>query len=223
MLDYARSDTHYLLYIYDHLRNALLDRGASSSRSASRSGSPAASAPTTSATAAADPTDPYALLREALARSNTTSLRTHLREVYDPQGAGPGGWDTLARKWNKGALMADSDALLGGSIAKMQRNVYRAVHGWRDKVAREEDESTRYVVGLYVLEHEREADEKLIDMCCPITISSNSPSARRRMPPRFWRSSVRCHPWCDAVRKSCSTLFGRRYGRHWARVALRNL
>lgn len=25
MFDYARSDTHYLLYIYDHLRNELVE------------------------------------------------------------------------------------------------------------------------------------------------------------------------------------------------------
>ena len=33
MLLYARSDTHYLLYIYDCLRNALLDRATSQAHS----------------------------------------------------------------------------------------------------------------------------------------------------------------------------------------------
>jgi len=34
----------------------------------------------------------------------------------------------------------------GVGVGAMQREVYRRVHGWRDKVAREEDESTKYVV-----------------------------------------------------------------------------
>lgn len=64
------------------------------------------------------------------------------REYYDMEGgSGPGGWDTMAKKWNKIALMADGP---GG----VQREVYRAVHAWRDRTAREEDESPRYVSSL---------------------------------------------------------------------------
>jgi exosome complex exonuclease RRP6 len=42
MVKYARADTHFLLYIYDNLRNALLDRAVSRSASptTSRAGSP---------------------------------------------------------------------------------------------------------------------------------------------------------------------------------------
>lgn len=153
MLDYARSDTHYLLYIYDNLRNALLDRGLSASRSASRSGSPSATSPAPTAPPDAQtdaaPRDPHALLHEVHARSATTALRTHEREAYDAAGgAGPGGWDALARKWNKGVLMAGADGLALGTAAPLQRAVYRAVHAWRDAVAREDDESTRCVAGL---------------------------------------------------------------------------
>lgn len=143
MLDYARSDTHYLLYIYDNLRNALLDRGASASRSASRSGSPStALAVTDTENTPTLPADPHAFINEVHARSATTALRVHEREVYDAQGGtGSGGWDVLARKWNKGLLVAGADAL--GAAGALQRAMYRAVHAWRDAVAREDDESTR--------------------------------------------------------------------------------
>lgn len=132
MLAYARSDTHFLLYIYDNLRNALLDRG----QSASRAGTPPSAQQ-------APPAD--ALVREVLARSEETALRVYEKEVYDSEeGSGPGGWDTLARKWNKGALTAGAEAQAGaGSVYAVQRAVYRTVHAWRDRIAREEDESTR--------------------------------------------------------------------------------
>ena len=66
------------------------------------------------------------------------------KEVYDAEGgSGPGGWDGLARKWNKMAFMAGSTIAEIDSALKVQCAVYRAVHAWRDKVAREEDESTR--------------------------------------------------------------------------------
>lgn len=143
MLDYARSDTHFLLFIYDNLRNALLDRAQS------RSQSPM---PSTSASASANPA--RALVREVLSRSAETSLRVFERETYDSTGAGPGGWDTLARKWNKATLMADARE-------SAARRVYRAVHAWRDRVARAEDESVRYVLQnqyLFVLAENPPAD-----------------------------------------------------------------
>lgn len=146
MLDYARSDTHFLLYVYDNLRNALLDRFLS--RSQSRAQSPQSSStppspstinPSSTATSLIPP-GPDGYVREVLSRSAETSLRVYEREYYDVEGgSGPGGWDTMAKKWNKVALVADGP---GG----VQREVYRAVHAWRDRTAREEDESTRYVL-----------------------------------------------------------------------------
>lgn len=123
MLKYARVDTHFLLYVYDNLRNALLDRAVSRSVSPeSRAGSP--------------PTAADALVREVLSRSAETALRTYSPEPYDAEGGtGPNGWDTLARRWNKPALGIDG-------APSVQREVFRAVHVWRDRVAREEDEST---------------------------------------------------------------------------------
>jgi len=103
MLHYARSDTHFLLYIYDNLRNALLDR------------------------ANGEPT----LLRTVLNNSENTALRLYEEELYDYEtGLGMNGWETLTRKWNR-------------PMSGLQMAVFRSVHAWRDRVAREEDESTR--------------------------------------------------------------------------------
>lgn len=74
MLDYARSDTHFLLFVYDNLRNALLDRSGGAST----------------------------LAQDALTRSQETALRTYVCEAYDFEfGSGSLGWDTLARKWGR--------------------------------------------------------------------------------------------------------------------------
>ena len=136
MLKYARSDTHFLLYIYDNLRNALLDRSKTQSQSRSPSSSPPPLATSSS-------TPPRHLLEEALSRSAETSLKVYTKEPYDfTDGSGSGGWDTLAKRWNKIALTAGGP---GVGIGAMQREVYKSVHWWREKAAREEDESTRLV------------------------------------------------------------------------------
>ncbi|KAH9829634.1 uncharacterized protein C8Q71DRAFT_717962 [Rhodofomes roseus] len=174
MLAYARSDTHFLLYIYDNLRNALLDRGQSQSRAGTP---PSSQTPheSQSQTPAA-----HALVREVLARSEETALRVYEKELYDyAEGGGPGGWDTLAKKWNKGALTAGAETQAGtGSVYAVQRAVYRCVHAWRDRVAREEDESTRYVLPnhyLFVL-----ADKPPADMAALLSAFHPVPPVIRR-------------------------------------------
>ena len=105
MLQYARSDTHFLLYIFDNLRNALLDRGNGLSN----------------------------CVQSVLDLSAETCLRTYTKDIYDIEsGLGSGGWNTLATKWNK-------------NFNKTQMAVFRAVHAWRDQLARQEDESVRYL------------------------------------------------------------------------------
>ena len=119
MLLYARSDTHFLLYIYDSLRNALIAPRTPPSQHPSQ-----------------------APLLEVVKRSSDTALRTYVREVYDAVGGtGAGGWDSLIRKWNRSSS-------IGGGVPAA---VFKAVHAWRDAVAREEDESTRsvYVYLIY--------------------------------------------------------------------------
>ncbi|KAI6041415.1 hypothetical protein EDC04DRAFT_2669470 [Pisolithus marmoratus] len=144
MSTYAQSDTHFLLYVYDRLRLALVNKALSQFPS-----------PELTSTVTGSETDPYMLVRAVLARSARTSLRLYEVEAYDVlEGSGSGGWDTLARKWNKVALTA-----LGGLDCGNDGNgttsvpvaVYRAVHRWREEVAREEDESTRYVLPAHHL------------------------------------------------------------------------
>jgi exosome complex exonuclease RRP6 len=128
MLEYARSDTHYLLYIYDNLRNALLERGASAVFAEYTPEDITLETPVSRLT----PSDGQAwLFKEVLARSNQTSLKVFERDIYNAEGRGSSGWYTLARKWNK------------GSMTQLQKEVFKTVHHWRDSVAREEDESTR--------------------------------------------------------------------------------
>ncbi|KAF7301136.1 Exosome complex exonuclease RRP6 [Mycena indigotica] len=136
MLDYARSDTHFLLYIYDNLRNALFGS------------------------------------------SQETALRTYEKEVYDAdRGSGPGGWNSLAKKWNKGALLAAAELPNGKEI--LQRAVYRCVHQWRDSVARQEDESTRYILPNHFLFQLAESPPS--DMTALLkTFSSVPPTVRKR-------------------------------------------
>ncbi|CCM05603.1 uncharacterized protein FIBRA_07831 [Fibroporia radiculosa] len=172
MLAYARSDTHFLLFIYDNLRNALIDRAQSRPHSRSQSPSAVVTSPSSHPTNQA-----HALVREVLSRSEDTALRVYEKEIYDADsGAGPGGWDTLARKWNKGVLMAGAPE--GGPYA-VQRTIYRGVHAWRDRIAREEDESTRYVLPnhyLFVLAERPPADmAALLSLLHPVP-----PVIRRR-------------------------------------------
>ncbi|KAJ3998803.1 ribonuclease H-like domain-containing protein [Lentinula boryana] len=141
MLDYARSDTHFLLYIYDNLRNALLDRAVSPSELS-------VAAEDTSRSSQAYP-PAQALIRQVLAKSEATALRVYEKERYDMEGgSGGNGWDTLARKWNKTNLYASSPSI---GIAGMQKDIYKRIHLWRDVVAREEDESIRFVLPNHYL------------------------------------------------------------------------
>jgi exosome complex exonuclease RRP6 len=109
MLHYARADTHYLLYIYDHLRNELLDKS--------------------------DRTNPEENKIElVLQKSKETSLLRYSRQIYDKEtGQGPGGWYNLLVK-------------TAGLFSKEQFSVFRAIHAWRDQIARKDDDSTTYVM-----------------------------------------------------------------------------
>ncbi|KAG0041988.1 exosome nuclease subunit [Gryganskiella cystojenkinii] len=112
MLAYARADTHFLLYIYDRMRNALLDN--------SRPGS-------------------HNLLDVTLKRSSETSLKVHEKENYDAEeGDGSNGWRKMYSKWNR-------------SFNDQQFAVFKALHAWRDQLARDEDESLQYVLPNHML------------------------------------------------------------------------
>ncbi|KAE8146453.1 ribonuclease H-like domain-containing protein [Aspergillus avenaceus] len=111
MFDYARSDTHYLLHIFDHLRNELVQHST--------------------------PDD--SLIDYVLEQSKNEALQRYERPVYDAAtGQGPGGWyDNLCRN--------------PAVLSKEQFAVFKAVHQWRDEVAREEDEGVQCVFPKHIL------------------------------------------------------------------------
>lgn len=111
MFEYARSDTHFLLYIFDNMRNELIAKSDFSV-----------------------PNHEKDKIHDVLVRSKDTSLQTYQHPIYDPEhGLGAGGWYKL---------LSRTPALL----SKEQFAVFKAVHQWRDQVAREQDDSTHYIL-----------------------------------------------------------------------------
>ncbi|KAI8061041.1 ribonuclease H-like domain-containing protein [Gongronella butleri] len=111
MLAYARSDTHYLLYIYDELREALLSQS----------------------------NDNHNLMYAVLARSGETSKTSYQKEAYDAEtGLGMNGWAGLLRKRKY-------------PMNVQQLAVYKAIHQWRDSMARQDDESLRYILPNHMM------------------------------------------------------------------------
>lgn len=123
MLDYARSDTHYLLYIYDRLRNSLLEQS-------SRPPSPVDGE--VGGESLLKRRNPQEAMREVLERSGGTALKLYERDVYDVEtGKGPGGWASQSRRF---LAKEELDERVVGAV-------FKALHSWRDSVARKEDES----------------------------------------------------------------------------------
>ena len=115
MFFYARSDTHFLLYIYDNMRNELIDRSNKQVPEENR-------------------------LEIVLQKSKEVSLQRYERQLYSADtGKGPGGWYPLLIK-NPGL-----------SFSKEQFAVFRAVHGWRDKIARQDDDGIAFIMPNHVL------------------------------------------------------------------------
>lgn len=84
MLFYARSDTHYLLYIYDRMRNELIDNSDKETLN---------------------------LMNIVLSRSASTSGKVYKKEIYDAEnGDGPNGWKNMLRKFSR-SLRAEQFAV----------------------------------------------------------------------------------------------------------------
>ncbi|KAK3067500.1 hypothetical protein LTS18_001097, partial [Coniosporium uncinatum] len=115
MLDYARSDTHFLLYVFDKMRNELIEKS--------------------------DFSDPEQdKIQTVLENSQTTALQRYENPVYDAlRGTGPVGW---YRQLFKGPITL---------FSREQFAVFRAVHQWRDTVARQEDEGLHHVMANHVI------------------------------------------------------------------------
>ena len=74
MMKYARMDTHYLLYIFDRMKNALISTS----------------------------NETLNLLRVTLERSALTSLKLYKKEAYSDDGLGINGWKTLLSRSTAG-------------------------------------------------------------------------------------------------------------------------
>jgi len=100
MLDYARSDTHFLLYCFDRMRNSLVEKSRGD-------------------------------VEHVLQKSKETALRRYIRDIYDAvTGEGTFGWASQIVKFK---------------FNRTQEFVFKAAHAWRDRAAREEDESPTFV------------------------------------------------------------------------------
>lgn len=103
MVKYAREDTHYLLYIYDRMKNDLATTASSS-------------------------------LLTVFQKSNEICGRAYEKPAYDPEDS----WKSTFYKYAK-------------PFTKQQMNIFKALHAWRDHIAREEDESVRFVLPNHML------------------------------------------------------------------------
>lgn len=138
LLDYARSDTHYLLYIFDNMRNELIRD--SHLELPDHQGDP---------------------IHEVLIRSKRYALQTYTNYLYDAdRGIGSRGWYNLV--WKSPALLNN-----------VQFAVFRALHRWRDTVAREQDDGLHYVMpnwNIFSLARELPtAKAALLGICQPPT------------------------------------------------------
>lgn len=111
MLKYAQSDTHFLLNIYDQMRNELLDRD-------------------------------NAKMDEVLANSRRTAVQRYEIDGYDTGYRNAnymftsGGWQSIANKYN---------------LSWKQGMALEVLYEWRDGIAREEDESPRYIMPNHLM------------------------------------------------------------------------
>lgn len=106
MIEYARKDTHYLPYIYDRMKNELLE-------------------------ASSGDTDKLLLVYE---RSAQLCCAAFVKEIYDHnEGKGVYGWRAALKR-------------IRPVLAPEQSAVFRAIHSWRDTIARQEDESPGFVI-----------------------------------------------------------------------------
>ena len=143
MFNYARSDTHFLLYIYDKLRNELIENSNT-----------------------ADPEGD--LIETVLEHSKEEALQRYEIPIYDAQhGLGASGWYHM---------LSRNPAL----FSREQFAVFKAVHQWRDDVARQEDESVHHIMSKNALFNI--AREMPLDMPSLLGCSHPmSPIFRRRM------------------------------------------
>ncbi|CDZ96833.1 Exosome 3'-5' exoribonuclease complex, subunit PM/SCL-100 (Rrp6) [Phaffia rhodozyma] len=166
MLEYARSDTHYLIYIYDRLLGALLDNPIPPPPNPSTSSSfhtitgPLFTLEQTFEFPKSTPPS----IAQVLTRSTQTALKRYAHDVYSSEGTGSQGYRSLAKKYNKLHLLPPLP-VYASTETVLESVVFRKIHAWRDAVSREEDESTKYVLGnhlIFLLAERRPGNSKAL-------------------------------------------------------------
>ncbi|RVD84517.1 uncharacterized protein DFL_006266 [Arthrobotrys flagrans] len=132
MLDYARSDTHFLLYIYDNMRNELIGKNNAAEEDK---------------------------IETVQNNSKETCLKTYDAEPYDSvNGSGSRGWLSILK--HNAVNFTDE-----------QFAVFKAVHAWRDRVAREEDDNPHFVMSKnHLLNFARQMP---VDAAAALSVSNN--------------------------------------------------
>ncbi|KAJ4348419.1 exosome nuclease subunit [Didymosphaeria variabile] len=114
LFEYARADTHFLLYIFDNMRNELVEKSDFSNSKTNK-------------------------VLEVLTKSKDTALQRYEHPIYDSElGLGSTGWYRLVSRTPV-------------QFTPQQFAVFKAVHKWRDDVAREEDDSPIFVMPNHAL------------------------------------------------------------------------
>ena len=85
-------------------------------------------------------------IRDVFTRSKDVAMATYAKEEWDSQGETREGWRSVWRKWGGEAALGTEDRRELSQMKREERLV-RALHKWRDAVARQEDESPRYILG----------------------------------------------------------------------------
>ncbi|SJX66427.1 related to RRP6-Exonuclease component of the nuclear exosome [Sporisorium reilianum f. sp. reilianum] len=87
-----------------------------------------------------------AAIRDVFERSKDVAMATYAKEEWDSDGESREGWRSVWRKWGGEAALGTEERKDVRDMKREERLV-RVLHRWRDGVAREEDESPRYVLG----------------------------------------------------------------------------
>ncbi|GAK67481.1 exosome complex exonuclease rrp6 [Moesziomyces antarcticus] len=85
-------------------------------------------------------------IRDVFTRSKEVAMATYAKEEWDADGETREGWRSVWRKWGGEAALGTEERKEVRQMKREERLV-RALHRWRDGVAREQDESPRYILG----------------------------------------------------------------------------
>ena len=130
MLHYARADTHFLPHVFYQLVHVLQT---------------------------SPQIEPLSLIKVVLGKSGVTASQAFTWTCYEPtSGYGPMGWRGLLQKYSKNdaynvPVLPHSYTVPDTSKTSLEFHLMRALHDWRDQVARDEDESPRAILSHHAL------------------------------------------------------------------------